>query len=233
MEFAHFIQIITYASLGGIIPCLFWLIFWLREDSVNPEPPKLIMACFVAGMISTLVVFPFQYLVTLFFSEGATTFALWAFLEEIIKFLACYFVALRSRFNDEPIDAVIFMVAVALGFSALENTIYLLTPLSQGDGLTTAIMGNLRFIGASLLHVLSSAVVGCFLAFSFYKKRIIKEKYILIGLVLASVLHTLFNLFILNDSGAGTFLVFASVWLLIMALIVVLEKIKTITFKNI
>lgn len=230
---SEFIQVLTYASIGGIIPCLFWLIFWLREDSFKPEPPRLILACFVGGMIVTLLVFPVQFLVSLFTGYGAISLIAFAFIEEIAKFVACYFIALRSKYNDEPIDAVIYMVTVALGFAALENTIYLISPLLDGDAFAGAMMGNLRFIGASLVHVLSSAVVGSFIAFAFYKKKLKKEEYLLAGVISAGVLHTLFNFFILDNSGAGTFLVFATVWLLIMALIVVLEKIKTITFKNI
>lgn len=224
------VQALTYASLGGIIPCLFWLVFWLREAHEHPEPPRIIMACFVAGMVTTLLVFPFEYLVTLFYEEGsAATLILWAFIEEIGKFAMCWWVALRTRFEVRPIDAVIYMVTVALGFAALENTIYIVSPLIEGDHLAGIMTGNMRFIGATLLHTLCSAVIGVFIAFAFFKKPHLKTEYALGGLVAAGVLHTLFNFFILNGSGAQTFMVFASVWLLIMMLIVVLEKIKTIT----
>lgn len=224
------LQSITYASIGGIIPCLFWLVFWLREAHETPEPPRIILACFIGGMLSTIIVFPFQWLVTLFFENGSIpSITLWAFTEEIVKFGVCWFIALRTRFEVRPIDAVIYMVTVALGFAALENTLYLISPLLEGDALTSLLTGNMRFIGATLLHTLSSAVIGVFIAFAFYKKPHLKEEYMLIGLIAAGVLHTLFNFFIINGSGAQTFMVFASVWLLIMMLIVVLEKVKTIT----
>ena len=223
-------QIILYASMGGIIPCLLWLVFWLREAHDHPEPPRIIMACFVAGMISTLLVYPFEYLVTLFYSEDSfSALALWAFIEEVGKFGVCWLVALRTRFEVRPIDAVIYMLTVGLGFAALENTLYLLTPLASGDALGGFMTGNLRFMGATLLHTLASSIIGVFIAFAFYKKPHQKEEYALVGLIAAGVLHTLFNFFILRGSGAQTFLVFASVWLLIMMLIVVLEKVKTIT----
>lgn len=230
---AHFLEVITYASFGGIVPCLFWLIFWLREDEKKHEPVRLLLACFIAGMIMTFIVFPFQYLATLLFSEGSfITLTLWAFIEEIAKFFVFYFIVMRNPRKHEPIDLVIYMITIALGFAALENTLYLIAPLSQGDALTSVITGNLRFIGATLLHTLASAIIGVFMAFALYKSKRIKEEYALLGVLSAGVLHTMFNFFILDGSGTKTLLVFATIWFLIMALIIVLEKVKTITFKN-
>jgi len=230
----NYIQVVTFATLGGVIPSLLWLIFWLRENRDNPEPPKIILACFVAGMITTLAVFPFEYLVTLFLKEGTIpAFTSLAFIEEIGKFLACYFIALRTSYEKRPIDAVMYMVAVALGFAALENTFFLIAPLAGGDTLGSIITGNLRFIGASLLHTLASASIGIFIAFSFYMKAILKEEYLVAGIIFAGVLHTLFNFFILQDSGTGIFLVFATIWTLIIALIIILERVKVIKQKTI
>ena len=90
-------------------------------------------------------------------------------LEEVFKFAAAYFVALRARVYDEPLDAIIYLVTVALGFSALENALFLWGPLKEGDILRTIVTGDLRFIGATLLHTLSSATIGIALALSFYK----------------------------------------------------------------
>lgn len=227
------LHIITYAALGGIIPCLFWLILWLREAHEHPEPPKVILACFVGGMLATLLVFPFEYLVTLFFPiESIASLSLWAFIEETAKLCVCWFVALRLHKNHEPIDAVVYMVTVALGFAALENTMFLISPIAEGNIIGSFVTGNLRFVGAAVLHTLCSAIIGTFLALAFFKKTLRKEEYGAIGLFFATVLHTLFNFFILNDSGAQTFLAFASVWLLTIMLIVLLEKVKTITNKT-
>jgi RsiW-degrading membrane proteinase PrsW (M82 family) len=181
-------------------------------------------------MISTLLVLPLEYLVTLITNQdGTVALTLWAFIEEIGKYWVCWYVALRTHKDHAPIDVVIYMLTVALGFAALENTLFLISPLSEGDTLATIITGNMRFIGASLLHTLASATVGTFIAFAYYKQPHLKKEYTLIGLGVAGVLHTLFNFFILNGSGARTFMVFASVWLLIAMLIVILEKVKTIT----
>lgn len=229
---SDFLQIITYASIGGIVPCLFWLVFWLREAHEHPEPPQIILACFIGGMLTTLLVFPFEYLVAIIFShEGILTLTLWAFIEEAGKLAVCWFIVLRTHKDHQPVDIVIYMVTVALGFAALENTFFLIAPLANGDALGSFITGNMRFIGASLLHTLASALIGVFLAFAYFKKKHLKLEYGLAGLIVAGMLHTIFNFFILKGSGIQTFLVFASVWLLIIMLIVLLEKVKTITNK--
>ena len=48
------------AFLAGLIPALFWLWFWLREDNCTPEPKSLIASAFIAGMLIVAVVLPLQ-----------------------------------------------------------------------------------------------------------------------------------------------------------------------------
>ena len=70
---------------------------------------------------------------------------------------------------DEPIDAVIYMITVALGFSALENALFLSNLISTSSFAQSIITGNSRFLGATLLHVASSAAVGVMIGLSYYK----------------------------------------------------------------
>ena len=49
-----------YALLGGILPALVWLAFWLREDYKHPEPRGLVFRTFIFGMIAVIIVLPFQ-----------------------------------------------------------------------------------------------------------------------------------------------------------------------------
>ena len=147
------------AFLGGVLPALLWLFFWLFEDRCEPEPKRYIFFSFFAGMA---VVWPVLFLErsVVPFASGATLLLIWAFIEEACKFGAAYLAALHWHVFDEPLDAVIYLVTVALGFSALENTLFLMGPLEQGDVLKTIVTGDLRFIGATLLHTLSSATIG-------------------------------------------------------------------------
>lgn len=219
-----------YALVAGILPALLWLWFWLKEDNLHPEPRLLIILSFLGGMLTVALVLPLQKL-TLNLLDGSTLpyvnelrYTIWAGIEEIIKLLVVYFIALRSKFLDEPVDAMIYLITAALGFAAMENTFFILKPLEAGNAIQAFISGNLRFMGATLLHVVASATIGFGMALTFYKARWVKNIGILFGVILATTLHTAFNLFIIESSGMDTFKVFASVWVGVIFLMLFFEK---------
>lgn len=222
------IKIITWSIAGSFLPALFWLWFWLREDKKRPEPNSILTLSFIAGIITVFIVFPiesFVYSIT----SGTILIATIAFIEESMKYLAVYIIALRSKHFDEPIDAIVYAITVALGFSAMENFLYIINLIQDGGATAGIINGNLRFIGATLLHTVSSAAIGVAIGFSFYKKPAKKILYILLGLTTATLLHALFNLSIINTQSIGEILtVFSYLWVLIIILILLFEKIKKV-----
>lgn len=223
------LPVILYALLGGILPALVWLFFWLREDRRHPEPKRLVLKTFLFGMLAVPFVIPLQKGVeNLFPAFLLLQILLWACLEEGIKFLAGYFGGLHSVEDNEPVDPLIYMITAALGFVALENTLFLLTPL-LGDNLPQSIItGNLRFVGASLLHVVSSGLVGASLSFSFYTLRASRMKIILTGLLLAVIFHTGFNALILLWAEQGLVAAFIAVWLGVIWLLWAFERSKSV-----
>jgi RsiW-degrading membrane proteinase PrsW (M82 family) len=231
------IKTIIVALLYGLIPAIFWLLFWLREDRKRPEPKGRIFLAFLSGMIAVFLVIPIErYLISNVFGASLSAISLgviisWALVEELFKYVAAYLSALRSSVVDEPIDPIIYLITVALGFAAMENTLFILGPIQDGLFLQGLITGNMRFIGATLLHVVSSGTVGAALSFSFYRKRVIKKEYTLVGLILAVLLHSLFNFFIMKSTDLGVFAVFFGVWLLAILIIVLFERIKRIRRK--
>lgn len=216
---------VLLAFAGGIIPSLLWLWFWLREDRCQPEPRRLILYAFLGGMVAVPLVLPFQHAATTI-ASGTLLIFLWAAIEEIMKLAIAYVVVLRRRELDEPIDALIYLVAVALGFAALENALFLLEPLSRSDTFGSVIAGNLRFIGATLLHLLSSATIGLGIAMVFFRSPIRKLVVFCGAVILAIVLHALFNLFIILSNGGGLFTVFIFVWIGVIILLLLFEKVK-------
>jgi RsiW-degrading membrane proteinase PrsW (M82 family) len=220
---------IAYALLGGILPALVWLSFWLREDRRSPEPDGLILRTFLLGMLAVILVLPFQKGVEMVFPELFTlSIFLWALLEEIFKLIAGYFGGLHSVEDNEPIDPLIYMVTAALGFVALENALFIFGPIVTGDAAQSIITGNLRFIGASLLHVVSSGMVGAALSFSFYKKRVVRTFNLCVGLIAGIVFHLIFNLLIINMGDRGTMLAFVMVWIGVAWLLLAFERSKSI-----
>src|SRR3989344_4723949 len=114
--------VLFIAFLGGLLPSLLWLGFWLLEDRCEPEPKKYLFITFLAGMIAVVAVLPVERFVMQYLACTALLFA-WAVLEEGFK-IGAALLALRSRALDEPIDAVMYMVAAALGFAAMENALF-------------------------------------------------------------------------------------------------------------
>jgi RsiW-degrading membrane proteinase PrsW (M82 family) len=226
------LNVFIYALLGGILPALVWLLFWLREDRRNPEPDGLILRTFFFGMLSVILVLPFQKGIDILLPGFVTLpIILWAMLEEIFKFFAGYFGGLHSKEDNEPIDPMIYMITAALGFVALENTLFILGPLLQQDIPQTLLTGNLRFIGASLLHVIASGFVGALLSFAFYKSLKKKVKAVFLGLLGAILIHIVFNLLIVSKGELGATIAFSGVWLAIIVLLLTFERVKGIAPK--
>ena len=93
-------QTIIFASLGGILPALFWLWFWLREDRLHPEPKKNIILSFIGGMIIVPIAFYSQkYTEPLF--TGVTLVLCWSLIEETLKLISAYFTGIRKKICDE------------------------------------------------------------------------------------------------------------------------------------
>ncbi|HEY4511092.1 MAG TPA: PrsW family glutamic-type intramembrane protease [Candidatus Paceibacterota bacterium] len=221
-----------WAFLGGILPALLWLWFWLREDATHPEPRKLIIAAFFGGMLAVPPALYFEGVARDMLTGGFLLLLAWATIEETVKYLAAHFVAFRgvcldnSRCVDEPIDPAIYMISAALGFAALENTLFLLGPVGQGSIAVSLITGNLRFVGAMVLHVVASGAIGLAMGLAFYKSPFFKWLYLALGLFTSIALHTLFNVSIILSNGDNIFLVFGVLWIAVLIMLALFEKVK-------
>jgi len=147
-----------------------------------------------------------------------------AFWEETLKYLVVRFTILKNKEFDEPVDAMEYMIIVALAFAAVEN---LLIGLKQGNLVE---LGNVlfpRFLGATFIHALSSAIVGFFVARAVFHRKnrrrySLSVGFVLIGLLIASGLHGFFNFLIIksDDLKKPLYLYLIAVFLLFLSLIV-------------
>lgn len=205
----------------GFAPSVVWLLVYLREDA-HPEPKKLILKVFLWGMLIAPLAVLAQYLVLSLLgaggARGASLAALvtLAAIEEYLKYLVVKTEIEDSKDFNEPADAVVYMIVAALGFAAVENVSIALSLASTSTGvsalpglLSASKVIGVRFLGATLLHAFSSAIVGYALALHVFGK---KPLWIIGGgLALATALHAFFNYFILQSSEVrgGVFLVAA------------------------
>ena len=144
----------------------------------------MILLTFLAGMIvipialvaEKIIYSSFLYLKLA--TENYYGFAmllLWAGVEEYLKYAAAYKAALRKKAFDEPVDALIYLITAALGFAAFENVLFVLKDFGMQGFLPGILSANFRFLGPTLVHVASSALVGVSISFSFFHKEHIKR----------------------------------------------------------
>jgi RsiW-degrading membrane proteinase PrsW (M82 family) len=218
--------IIAKAIGFGLIPALLWLWFWLKEDKENPEPKGLLILTFILGMFAVVLVLPLEKLAKDSIANRNHMIVVLAALEELFKFFAVGVLALKSKFADEPVDFPIYMMTAALGFAGLENALFLVKPLSIQSQELSLLAGNLRFLGATLLHAVASGFIGVSLGMGYYSRKIWKRIYLLGGIIVAIALHSAFNFLIMKRDGDDFMQVFALLWVVAVILIIIFEKLR-------
>ncbi|MFA6514811.1 MAG: PrsW family glutamic-type intramembrane protease [Candidatus Paceibacterota bacterium] len=219
-------KIFLFAVLGGVIPAIFWLWFWLREeDNDEREPIGLIIISFILGGLIVFLAIALEKYSLNFIKDNQIQIILWASIEELLKFIGVMIIITGNQNVDRPIDYPMYFIATALGFAALENFLYLLNPISISGTVVGMLTGNLRFLGSTLLHAISSAMIGSALGLSFYLRQY-RVIYLIAGILCAILLHSVFNFFIMKGSGENFLSVFGFLWVVTIINILIFEKLK-------
>jgi len=207
--------IFILASFIGLLPIILWLLFFLWQDIKKPEPLRWIVILFLLGIAITPFVWILEnYLLKLLKINASDAlplivaifvYLMIAAIEELAKFFTAI-VALRgNKHFDEAIDAMIYLIVLALGFGAIENILVAYQEIAWGASfLPTFQIISLRFVGANLLHALSSGIIGFFWALELVTG---KKKYLGIGLSLGILLHWFFNIAIIKLGGDAVFII--------------------------
>ena len=214
------------------LPPVLWLLFYLHEDR-RPEPKLLLALAFVGGMASVVValfiqlflledpggLLPYYFAIT-FEAYPIFYFFVIGIVEEYVKYLPVKFLIFRRIEFDEPVDAMIYMMTSAMGFAALEN-LFFGVPLFRESFMSGLEVVTNRFLGANLLHALSSAIVGYFIAKSFLSPY--HHHFVAAGIIIASLLHLVFNYLILVSGDSSLGFMYLFFLLLIMTIMVLIE----------
>lgn len=217
------------------LPPILWLLFYLREDR-HPEPKLLLLLTFIGGMTAALLALLAECLFVVSLAGscragiGPTISPLILFLvisliEEYVKYLPVKFLVIRRSDFDEPVDGMIYMMTAAMGFAALENVLFVLPIFAENLPASLEIAAN-RFLGANLLHALSSGIVGFFLARAWFHPH--RHHFIALGIIIASLLHTAFNYLILIREvvAQGTFYIILLLATMAVMVFIDFERLK-------
>ena len=229
----------SYATAGllvalGLLPSLVWMFFFYKKDC-HPEPKYLITKTFLMGIIISPVAVLFQIgfsrigslgPIDYFIANGSLFFLWAAFVEEFVKYYAVRIIAITDPAFDEPVDAMIYMMMAGLGFAAIENILVLFRTLDNGIQ-TTLTIWALRSLGATLLHALASGLVGYFLALSWFFQDH-RKKLLIVGLLVATLFHFTFNLFLAaaDNQFRGLLLSVGLLCLMAFFIFLLFDKIK-------
>ncbi|MCL4400137.1 PrsW family intramembrane metalloprotease [Patescibacteria group bacterium] len=204
----NFIINLLVIILLAALPAIVWLLFFLKEDP-NKEPRKMLALTFVTGMLSSIPVLFLELSLQKIIVSPLHSMIIFvlgvSIIEEIFKFFAAYLPNNRSKYFDEPIDAMIYMIVAALGFATVENFFVVKNSLdfiNLTNILDTLNSVALRFIGATLLHALASGIVGYYWALDHFKN---KKSLFLLGFLLAIAVHSIFNFSVVKFQSSDIF----------------------------
>ncbi len=230
-SFAQDPATLLFALVSGTLPAVIWLWYWIKEDDIKKPPLGLVALTFITGMIMVVLVVPLERFMETLFTDQMTLITAWAVCEEFLKFAAFGIIALASRYCQEPIDYPIYCMTAALGFAAFENTLYLVRPVGLQDTTVTLLTTNLRFLGSTLLHSITTGFIGLMMGLAFFQDSIVRLGSVIVGFIFAVSLHSVFNFFIMKNNGENFLQVFAVLWVVSIISILVFEKVRRMSYE--
>lgn len=174
---------------ASVVPSLLLLWYFVRQDAF-PEPPRVIWATFFWGVAIVVPVVPLAMALQALAAGGPPLYAALgsAFLgaavpEEFFKLMVLLLYCRRHSEFDEPMDGIVYGVAVSLGFATLENILY----VSEG-GLQLAIMRGLTAVPS---HALLGAIMGFYVGLGHFSAR--PRYYLWLAFLVPTLLHGLYD----------------------------------------
>jgi RsiW-degrading membrane proteinase PrsW (M82 family) len=194
---------IIFIPLLSLLPCILWLWYFSSRSLYKRPSIRVLGVTFFLGALATVPALLLNLAGQNFFREhfGNSQFSHILVLlfivgpvEELVKLLVVYLYAYRKPQFDEPLDGVIFSATAALGFAAVENVVY----LGQHDPMLVLLRGPLSNPG----HALFSAIWGLSLSRAKAAPNLVRTRFPIIagGLLLASLLHSLFDILLIASS---------------------------------
>jgi len=176
-----------------IVPSILILLYFFLSDKF--KEPKATIAlvfflgiciCLPAGYINSFMENNFKDL----FSERLLfSFLGPAWCEELLKFIILYFIVLRRNEFNEPMDGIVYGVAVSLGFATLENYEYVFIYAEKWE-IEPYTIAILRSYTAVPMHGLNGCIMGFYFGMYAFTAN---KKYLFLCLLIPFVIHGLYN----------------------------------------
>ena len=186
----------------AVLPPLLIAFYIYKQDKFDKEPKELILKSFFFGCLSVIpiVILELIFNENIFSNYFVYMFCGVALVEEGMK----YFFLKKYLFNkpefNEPFDGIVYAVMVSLGFATIENLVYVFIYYPDQQ-ISIAIQ---RMISAIPLHASCGVIMGYYVGLAKFSSssRILLLK----GVFFATMLHAIYNYFILLENGVYSIL---------------------------
>jgi len=221
----------------ALIPSIVLLIYIYKKDKREKEPLRLLIKCFVWGIIIILPVMLIElFLEGIFegaFIQGSVGYAIVdgfivaAFSEELFKYLALKHKTWKSKEFNCTFDGIVYSVFVSLGFATLENILYVFeSDISTAiTRMFTAVPGHAYdavFMGYFYSKAKQAEIDGNKKLMKSYKKK---------ALLIPVILHGIYDALIsVEEEAVGEGIVYTGIFLWI--LFIIFEFVMSIKIVN-
>lgn len=181
--------------LMSLVPAVLWMVFFYRQDRLEPEPKSFILAVFLlGGLLAAAIGTPLLeniFHVSKWIHAGTAATILGSilvvgFTQEFLKYAAVRYSIYRSVEFDEATDGVIYATAAGLGYATLLNIQFVVS--NGGVDLGASVI---RMAVVALAHASFAAIGGYFLGRAKFEQKPVW--WMPLGLTLAATLNGLFN----------------------------------------
>lgn len=215
-----YLSLLILASIG---PGVLWLWYFYKQDRYEPEPLKLILKIFIAGI---LLVIPAGLLEQIWRNQimaaihnaNWPSFLIMAFLvvsliEEGLKTGFLWRLVGRNPELNEPVDGIIYGITLGLGFASLENFLW--------AGVFGLGVAALRAVVTTLAHASFTGWVGYY--FAKYKLETKHRSTLAKGFLLAFASHGLYDFLLFLRNSFASLLAFILIATLLARLYQVMQ----------
>lgn len=193
-------MLIIFSALAAIVPMSIYLVLIWKFDRYDREPFKLVFTNYLWGALGAIFLallgsFFLTAIASIFIRDGLQLSRFGAIVvapvvEEITKGLFLLITIANKKF-DNLTDGIVYGGAIGLGFGMTENFLYFVT---YGESVSNWIMLVIvRSLFSAVMHCVSTATFGAFLGLAKFKSSPKKVTYPFIGLIIAMMIHSIWN----------------------------------------
>ncbi len=179
----------------ALVPAVIWMIFFYRQDRLEPEPKAYVLEVFLLGaLLASALGIPLVrdlFRVQDWLGQSTLTNVLGSilvigFVQEFLKYAAVRYSVYLSTEFDERVDGVVYGTAAGLGFATMLNINYVVS--NAGVDLR---MGMIRIAVTTLAQASFAGISGYFLGRAKFEEEPVW--WLPLGVTIAAVLNGLFT----------------------------------------